>query len=84
MPHSEIAWRTFVHMMLEDLLEQHHDGSLDGLTGVMLTCRHCGNFFIRRNNWQEYCDKEECREARNAKNKQEFCNCNRMKKIGQI
>jgi len=79
----EIAWLTLAHMMSEDPLEEHHGGSHEGLTGVMMTCRHCGDFFIRRNNRQEYCDKENCQKARNAKNQREFRNRKRMLKAGK-
>lgn len=79
----EIAWLTLAHMMSEDPLEEHHSGSHEGLTGVMMTCRHCGDFFIRRNNRQEYCDKDKCQKARNAKNQREFRNRKRMSKAGK-
>lgn len=79
----EIAWLTLAHMMSEDPLEEHHGGSHEGLTGVMMTCRHCGDFFIRRNNRQEYCDKDKCQKARNAKNQREFRKRKRMEKVGK-
>ena len=79
----EIAWLTLAHMMSEDPIEEHHGGSHEGLTGVMMTCRHCGDFFIRRNNRQEYCDKENCQKARNAKNQREFRKRKRMAKAGK-
>lgn len=35
--------------------------------GIMICCRHCGKFLIRRSNRQEFCDSEECQRARNAR-----------------
>ena len=49
----------------------------------MMTCRHCGDFFIRRNNRQEYCDKDKCQKARNAKNQREFRKRKQMAKAGK-
>ncbi len=75
----DIAWLTLAHMMAEDRIEEHRGGSQKGLDGIMIACQHCGDFFIRRNNRQEYCDKEECQKARNAKNQREFRNRKRLK-----
>jgi hypothetical protein len=79
----DIAWLTLAHMMAEDRVEEHRGGSNKGLDGIMIACQHCGDFFIRRNNRQEYCDKEEYQKARNAKNQREFRNRKRMSKIGR-
>ena len=76
----DIAWLTLARMMTDDPVEEHRAGNHEGMVGVMMCCCHCGNYFIRRNNRQEYCDKEECQKARNAKNQREFRNRKRMAK----
>lgn len=48
--------------------------------GIMICCRHCGDFLIRRNGRQEYCDKPEYQKARNAKNQREFRHRKRIEK----
>lgn len=78
-----IAWLTLARMMTDDPVEEHRAGNHEGMVGVMMCCRHCGDYFIRRSNRQEYCDKEDCQKARNAKNQREFRNRKRMAKVGK-
>lgn len=70
-------------MMPEDPIEENHSGSHEGLTGVMMTYCHGRELFIRKNNRQEYCDKDKCQKAWNVKNQREFRNRKRMSKAGK-
>ena len=49
-------------MMTDDPVEEHRAGNHEDMVGIMMCCRHCEEYFTRRNNRQEYCDKEECQE----------------------
>ena len=69
--------------MTDDPVEEHRAGNHEDMVGVMMCCRHCGDYFIRRSNRQEYYDKDDCQKARNAKNQREFRNRNRMAKAGK-
>lgn len=40
--------------------------------GIIIFCRHCKKFFVRRNNRQEYCDNPVCQKARKVQNQREF------------
>ena len=42
------------------------------LKGIMATCKNCGRLFIRMGSRNNYCEREECQKARNAKNQREF------------
>ncbi len=69
----DIAWFTLARMISEDPAPENKGLSNDDRSeGIMICCRHCGNFLIRRNGRQEYCDKPDCQKARNAKNQREF------------
>lgn len=68
----DIAWFTLARMISEDPPPENKGRSDDRPEGIMICCRHCGDFLIRRNGRQEYCDKPDCQKARNAKNQREF------------
>ena len=68
----DIAWFTLARMISEDPAPEKKGQPDDRLEGIMICCRHCGDFLIRRNGRQEYCDKPDCQKARNAKNQREF------------
>ncbi len=69
----DIAWFTLARMISEDPAPENKGLSNDDHSeGIMICCRHCGDFLIRRNGRQEYCDKPDCQKAWNAKNQREF------------
>ena len=68
----DIAWFTLARMISEDPPPENKGRPDDRKEGIMICCRHCGDFLIRRNGRQEYCDKPDCQKARNAKNQREF------------
>ena len=68
----DIAWLTLARMILEDPAPEDKGRSDERPEGIMICCRHCGDFLIRRNGRQEYCNKPGCQKARNAKNQREF------------
>lgn len=69
----DIAWFTLARMISEDPTPGNKGLSNDDRPeGSMICCRYCGDFLIRRNGRQEYCDKPDCQKARNAKNQREF------------
>ena len=68
----DIAWYTLARLLSEDPAPENKGEKEEREEGIMICCRHCGDFLIRRNNRQEYCDKPECQKARNAKNQREF------------
>ena len=39
---------------------------------IVISCRHCKKFFVRRNNRQEYCDNPNCQKARKLQNQRDF------------
>ena len=68
----EIAWYTLARMMSEDVSPEEKGTEEERPEGVMICCRNCGQFFIRRNNRQEFCDLPECQKARNRINQKRF------------
>jgi len=75
----DIAWFTLARMISEDPAPENKGKSEDRAEDIMICCRHCGAFLIRRNGRQEYCDKPDCQKARNAKNQREFRRRKRIK-----
>ena len=39
---------------------------------IMICCRNCGKFIIRKSNRQEFCDSEECQKVRNARKQKAY------------
>ena len=68
----DIAWYALAHLITEEPLPEEMGKKSDRPEGVMTCCKHCGRFFIRRSSRNEYCDREECQKARNARNQREF------------
>ncbi len=75
----DIAWYALAHLITEEPLPEEKGKQISRPEGIMTYCRNCGQFFIRRNSRNEYCDRIECQKARNAKNQREFRD--RQKKI---
>ena len=48
--------------------------------GTLVTCPNCGEAFIRRNNRQQYCMKEECQKAHNALRQRRYRESQKIKK----
>ena len=63
----DIAWYTLARMISEDPALENRQREETRPEGIMICCRHCGKFLIRRSNRQEFCDSEECQKARNAR-----------------
>lgn len=63
----DIAWYTLARMISEDSALENRQREETRPEGIMICCRHCGKFLIRRSNRQEFCDSEECQRARNAR-----------------
>lgn len=63
----DIAWYTLARMISEDPALENRQREETRPEGIMICCRHCGKFLIRRSNRQEFCDSEECQRARNAR-----------------
>ncbi len=76
----EIAWYALAHLLTEEPLPEEKGKTKPRPEGLMICCKNCGQFFIRRNSRNGYCDREECQRARNAKNQREYRNRERMKK----
>ena len=68
----DIAWYALAHLITEEPLPEEMGKKSDRPEGMMTCCKHCGRFFIRRSSRNEYCDREECQKARNARNQREF------------
>lgn len=68
----DIAWYTLARLLSEDPEPERKGESTPREEGILICCHHCGDFFVRRNSRQEYCDKPECQKARNAKNQREY------------
>lgn len=68
----DIAWYTLARLLSEDPAPEDKGKKEKPEEGIMICCRHCGDFLVRRSNRQEYCDKPECQKARNAKNQRDF------------
>lgn len=69
-----LAWYTLARMLTEDVVPEEKGSEPERPEGVMICCRKCGDFFIRKSNRQEFCTKPECQKTRNAKNQQNFRN----------
>ncbi len=63
----DIAWYTLARMISEDPALENRQREETKPEGIMICCRHCGKYLIRRSNRQEFCDSEECQRARNAR-----------------
>lgn len=76
----DIAWYTLA-MMITDFGPLEDGGRERDLSdGTLVTCPNCGEAFIRRNNRQQYCMKEECQKAHNALRQRRYRESQKIKK----
>lgn len=68
----DIAWYTLAHMISEDPALDNRSKKDDRPEGIMICCRNCGKFIIRKSNRQEFCDSKECQKARNARKQKAY------------
>lgn len=68
----DIAWYTFARMLSEDPLPENKGKQDSRPEGIMIRCRNCGKFIIRKSNRQEYCDSDVCQKVRNARKQKAF------------
>ena len=68
----DIAWYTLARMLSEDPLPENKGKQESRPEGIMIRCRNCGKFIIRKSNRQEYCDSEDCQKVRNARKQKAF------------
>ena len=68
----DIAWLTLARMLSEDPAPEDKSKSDNRPEGIMIRCRNCGKFIIRKSNRQEFCDAEECQKARNARKQKAY------------
>lgn len=68
----DIAWYTLARMISEDPALENRGNEEPRPEGIMICCRNCGKFIIRKSNRQEYCDAEECQKARNARKQKAY------------
>lgn len=76
----EIAWYALAHLLTEEPLPEEKGKEMPRPEGMMTFCKNCGRFYVRRNSRNEYCDRDECQRARNAKNQREYRDRKRIKK----
>lgn len=76
----DICWYTLARMLSEDPAPEDKGKEDDRPEGIMICCHNCGDFLVRRNGRQEYCDKDECQRARNAKNQKNYRDRKRIEK----
>ena len=68
----DIAWHTLVRMIV-DLDPPEEGGKTRELKeGILITCLHYGEAFIRDNNRQLYCKNDECQKAHNAARQRKY------------
>lgn len=68
----DIAWLTLARMLSEAPAPEDKGKSDNHPEGIMIRCRNCGKFIIRKSNRQEFCDAEECQKARNARKQKAY------------
>lgn len=68
----DIAWITLARMLSEGLAPENKGKPDNRPEGIMIRCRNCGKFIIRKNNRQEFCDAEECQKARNSRKQKAY------------
>ena len=68
----DIAWYTLARMISEDPALKNRTNNSLRPEGIMICCRNCGKFIIRKSNRQEFCDSEECQKVRNARKQKAY------------
>lgn len=68
----DIAWFTLARMISEDPAPEDKGKSDNRGEGIMIRCRNCGRFIIRKSNRQEFCDSDKCQKARNARKQKAY------------
>ena len=68
----DVAWYVLARMISEDPAPEDIGKEEERSEGIMICCHHCGRFFIRNVKHQQYCDRQECQKARNAKNQRDY------------
>lgn len=68
----DIAWYTLARMLSKDPAPEDKGRPDKRPEGIMIRCRHCGKFIIRKSSRQEYCDYEVCQKVRNARKQKAF------------
>ena len=68
----DIAWYTLARMISEDPALENRVNNDSRPEGIMICCRNCGKFIIRKSNRQEFCDSEECQKVRNARKQKAY------------
>jgi len=68
----DIAWYTLARMISEDKALEDRTNNESRDEGIMICCRNCGRFIIRKSNRQEFCDAEECQKVRNARKQKAY------------
>ena len=68
----DIAWYTLAKMISEDPAFENRFNNDSRPEGIMICCRNCGKFIIRKSNRQEFCDSEECQKVRNARKQKAY------------
>jgi len=68
----DIAWYTLARMISEDPALENRGNEEPRPEGIMICCRNCGKFIIRKSNRQEFCDSDECQKVRNARKQKAY------------
>ncbi|MCM1161464.1 MAG: hypothetical protein NC412_09600 [Roseburia sp.] len=68
----DIAWYTLARMISEDPALEDRTNDESRPEGIMICCRNCGRFIIRKSNRQEFCDADECQKVRNARKQKAY------------
>ena len=68
----DIAWYTLARMISEDPALENIGKDEERPEGIMICCRNCGKFLVRRSNRQEYCDSVVCQKVRNARKQKAY------------
>lgn len=68
----DIAWFTLARMLSEYPTPEDKVQADAKPEGIMIQCRHCGKFLIRKNNRQEYCDSDDCQKVRSARKQKAY------------
>lgn len=75
----DIAWYTLARMITDFGPIEEGEDEKDLSEGTLVTCSNCGEAFIRRNNRQQYCLKDECQKAHNAMRQKRYRDNKRLK-----